>query len=350
MAAGLAAAFWQEGQRRRPVGRTRFSQIKPVFRPSPKTFLAIESFLKQNEVPPHDVYLCSADAAPAQWLSEHPQATWLQLRADQSQNGKAATLALGSTYWSGEVFVITDADMWAPPDYLRHVIAEFADPKVGVTTCLYRSTPPALGDWCHLFEALCILDFSASVLVARRTEGIRFAMGSTMAVRRETLRDIGGFEALTPYLADDYQLGHRAHKAGWKIALAPVVLETEPPQGQLSKALSHQYRWLVTSRVSRPGGHLAFIITQGFLWATLLMIVHPSWGTYAMGAWCSLRMVCGWKTHRDLGGRAGGAWQVLFLPWKDMLYLVLWTASLWGNSVKWGHRQLTIDCEGKIVS
>jgi ceramide glucosyltransferase len=323
--------------------------VKPLYRPGPTTFRAIESFLHQQDVPEHDVYLCCADSAPEGWAEQHPRLTWLRLLAPQDRNGKAATLALGSRIWSGDIFVISDADMWAEPDYLARVLAPFEDPKVGVVTCLYRSTPPRAGDWCHLLESLCILDFSASVLVARKTEGITFAMGSTMAIRRETLEQIGGFEALTPYLADDYQLGQRAHRAGWKVALASTVLETEPPTGRLDQALSHQYRWLVTSRVSRPGGHFAFVVTQGFLWASLLCLLSPGVGLKAMLAWVGLRWLCGYKTHRDLGGRRGQAWQVLFLPWKDALYLGLWFASLRGNTVRWGERELTIDSQGRIL-
>lgn len=348
-AALLASELKRQGHAPIRWGKARFCQVKPLFRHSDRTLAAVQSFLEQPGAPSHDVYLCSADPAPADWLRQRPEVTWLRLQASQQENGKAATLAMGARYWSGDIFVISDADMWAAPDYLSRVLGEFENPEVGVVTCLYRSTAPRPGDWCHLFEALCILDFSASVLVARRSEGISFAMGSTMAIRREALERIGGFEALTPYLADDYQLGNRAHKAGWKVALAPTILKTEPPGGLLSRALSHQYRWLVTSRVSRPGGHLAFIVTQGLLWAGCLLLAAPDFGIPGMLVWLALRLACGWSSHRALGGELRDSWQVLFLPWKDALYLGLWMASLRGNVVRWGDREITIDSEGRIL-
>ncbi len=350
LAAVLAADFRKNQARPLASPRVRFSQVKPLYQPQERTFRALESFLVQPGVPEHDVYLCSGQSGPEEWLAAHPQVTWLKVDSDQRQNGKASTLARSARYWSGDIFVVSDADMWATPDYLQRVLSEFADPGVGVVTCLYRSTTPPPGDWCHLFEALCILDFSASVLVARKTEGISFAMGSTMAIRREALEAIGGFDALTPYLADDYQLGHKAHKAGWRVRLASTVLETEPPGGRLEKALAHQYRWLVTSRVSRPGGHAAFIVTQGFLWAGLLALSKPLWGVPALMSWGGLRALCGLKAHLDLGGRWSGAWKVLFLLWKDALYLGLWIRSLRGNVVHWGERELTIDGRGRIVT
>lgn len=350
MVAALLALSFARASTVRPAGHARrFCQVKPVYgEPSRRTLAAIETFVCQQEVGPHEIYLLSASSGPAGWLASYPQVSWLQLKAEQSQNGKAATLAMGKPYLSGEIFVVSDCDMWAPPDYLARVLAEFEDPKVGVVTCLYRSTEPPPGDWCHLLESLCILDFSASVLVARKTEGISFAMGSTMAIRREALEQIGGFEALVPYLADDYQLGNKAHKLGWKIALASTVLKTEPPQGKLVKALSHQYRWLVTSRVSRPGGHLAFVVTQGLLWAALLALSSPRLAFVGLLGWCFWRALWGGVTHRALAGSWRGLWQVAFLPWKDLLYLGLWFGSMWGNRVRWGERELVIDGQGRI--
>ncbi len=346
----LALRFRRECGVDLEVNQTRFSQVKPVYRPESQTLDAIESFLAQSGVPPHDVYLCSSSPGPSRWLADHPQVTWLRLQAEQERNGKAAVLAKANRYWSGDIFVVSDADMHANPDYLARVLSEFRDLEVGVVTCLYRSTPSRFGDWCHLLEALCILDFSASVLVARETEGMTFAMGSTMAIRRETLAEIGGFEALEPYLADDYQLGNRAHRAGWKVRLASTVLQTEPPKGSLRVALEHQYRWLVTSRVSRPGGHFAFLLTQGFLWAALLCLAS-SHGIWPLLAWAATRMLCGAVVSRALSnGSCAGLWEAVFLVWKDALFLGLWMLSCFGQRVRWGGRELVIDAEGRIIS
>lgn len=345
----MALAFSRASLSPRARKTRRFCQVKPIHgQPSQRTLEAIETFMHQEGVDKHDFYLLSHSSGPQLWLGQKPEATWLQLQADQRQNGKAATLAAAESYLSGELFVVSDADMWASPDYLNRVLAEFDDPRVGVVTCLYRSTPPRVGDWCHLFESLCILDFSASVLVARRTEGVRFAMGSTMAVRRQTLQEIGGFQSLVPYLADDFQLGSKASQAGWKVALASTVLQTEPPTGALVKALSHQYRWLVTSRVSRPGGHLAFVVTQGLLWALLGFALDPGHGLLALAFWTVWRIGNGAVQHFCLKGSWRSLWQVALLPWKDALYLVLWFGSLRGRRVRWGQRELVIDSCGRI--
>lgn len=346
----LAAAQFS-ARRPQSSASVRCSQIKPVRSVEPTTLKTIESFLRTRGGADHDMYLCSAESGPQEWLEAWPQVTWLRLRADQSQNGKAATLALGQRYWSGDIFIISDADMHCELDYLEAVLGEFRDPKVGVVTALYRAVESPHQSWGGLLEALCILDFASSVLVAEKTEGVSFALGSTMAIRREALQEIGGFEALVPYLADDFQLGYKASQKGWKVRLAPTVLQTELGHPSLRQALSHQYRWLVTSKISRPGGHVAFLVTQGLLWSGLLCLCWPEFGWPLMALWCLLRWSLGWLQDRFLSpsSQAARPWQILFLPWKDVVYLGLWASSLWGRKVMWGHQEITLDGEGKIT-
>lgn len=349
----LATILAKEFSRRRPVeGRRehRFSQIKPVRDVSSETLAAMETFLSLPGQQSRDFYICSRHPAPELWTRRWPQVTWLRLRADEeARNGKAATLALGQKYWSGEIFIISDADMVCAPDYLEAVLGEFEDPKVGAVTCLYRGR--GAGSMGALLENLCILDFSSSVLVAEKTEGVGFAMGSTMAIRREALEQIGGFEALEPFLADDFQLGNKTARAGWRVALAPTILDTQLGKPGLASALSHQYRWMVTSRVSRPLGHLAFIVTQGLLWSTLLLFWDISLGAGLLLFWCFLRVCLGLSQSMSLKGVESRTrpWEVSFLPFKDVFFLGLWARSLWGNRVVWGQDEIQVDSEGRIV-
>ncbi len=329
-----------------------FSLVKPVQAVNDGTLVGLKRLFEDLEQSglSSEVYLCSREAAPVGLVQDFPGVTWLQVEASSGQNGKASVLAQAEPFWEGEIFVVSDADMLVEPGYVNSVLREFRDPQVGVVTCLYRSTECPWGQWGHLFEALCINDFAASVLVARRTEGVSFAMGSTMAIRRKALEDIGGFKSLEPFLADDYQLGNRAHKAGWEVRLAATVLETDFPGTTLSEALVHQYRWLVTSRVCRPSGHALFVLTQGLLWASILALISPGLGWKLLMLWFGFRCISGYLTARQLGSPvAACSWQSLFLPGKDLLYLLLWLASLFGQTVQWGGRTLRIDSAGRII-
>ena len=58
------------------------------------------------------------------------------------------------------------------------------------------------------------------VLTARKIEGgIRFGLGSTLAVSREALAAAGGLEPLVDFLADDYEIGARIARAGYRVEL-----------------------------------------------------------------------------------------------------------------------------------
>ena len=325
--------------------------MKPLRKVTSSSLRSVETFLRAESDSSHDFYICSPEQAPGEWLEKWPQVTWLRLQAEQNQNGKAATLALGQRYWSGEIFVISDADMLCSTDYLEAVLGEFSDPQVGVVTCLYRGGAKGDRGAGALLESLCMLDFSASILVAEKSEGIAFAMGSTMAIRREVLEAIGGFDALTPYLADDFQLGNQAAKKGWRVALAPTVLHTQVGAPSLKEALLHQHRWMLTSRVSRPLGHAAFLVTQGLLWSSLLCFQVFELGFPLLLLWCLLRIALGTKQSSSLKGlEPSPAWQAIFLPLKDIAYLFLWAASFGHREVIWGDHRLKIDSKGRILT
>jgi ceramide glucosyltransferase len=158
--------------------------------------------------------------------------------APVTPNGKAGMLIALAAAARHEVFIANDSDIVAPPGYLHSVVAPLEDCKNGMVTALYRArgySAPAR------FEALGVAtDFAPSVLVARLLGVAEFALGSTMALRAETLRSIGGFESVAGFLADDYQLGARVTKSGKHVAFADCVVETGLGAGSWRDVWKHQ--------------------------------------------------------------------------------------------------------------
>ena len=136
-------------------------------------------------------------------------------------SGKVSTLVqmLGEAKY--EFVLINDSDIRVSPKYLSRVMRGFSDTKVGMVTALYRGRTAiegaALTLWSRL-EALGIsTDFMAGVLAARRLEGgIRFGLGSTLAMSRAALTRAGGLGPLVDSLADDYEMGARIAQAGYQ--------------------------------------------------------------------------------------------------------------------------------------
>jgi ceramide glucosyltransferase len=189
-----------------------------------------------------------------------------------------------------------------------------------------------------------------NVLVALQLEGLSFALGASMAFRREALASIGGFEALVDYLADDYQLGNKIHRAGWRIALDGCFVESMIKAESLKSVLSRQLRWTRTMRVSRPGGYLASGITLPFPAAMLALLVAPSLttGLAAVGLLYAVRLtVCMLFSRQLVKDGLFPRW-ILLIPLRDMLAFSTWALSFLGNRVEWRGSRFVLKAGGKI--
>lgn len=248
-----------------------------------------------------------------------------------------------------DIIIVCDSDIRVEPDYLQSVTGHFSDPEVGLVTSLYRtSSVPGVA------TALEATGFTAemipNVLVALQLEGLSFALGASMAVRREALESIGGFHALADYLADDYQLGNKIHLAGWRIALDSCFVESMIKAENLMSVLSRQLRWARTMRVSRPGGYLASGITLPFPAALLATLIAPSLALAlsAAGSLYAVRMlVCTILSRSFVGDALFPRWLWL-LPLRDMLAFFTWALSFLGNRVEWRGSRFLLRPGGKI--
>jgi len=249
-----------------------------------------------------------------------------------------------------DLLVIADGDVKVGPDYLAQVAAAFRQPDVGLVSCPYRAgRSRTLG---AALEALTITaDFIPSVAVARQVEEIRFALGAAMALTRQALTASGGLAPLADFLADDYQLGFRVAQAGFKVRILPYVVETNNPEMRLAAYLTHQLRWARTYRVCRPGGYLAYGITQALVFSLALLwgsgLAPWAWGLVA--ATLALRGVLAlFCERRCLGGQLP-PWAFALLPVKDLIACGLWLASFLGRRVSWGERAYRVTREGKLT-
>jgi len=248
-----------------------------------------------------------------------------------------------------DIIIVCDSDIRVPPDYLKSVTGHFSDPRVGLVTSLYRtSSAPTIA------AAIEATGFTAemipNVLVALHLEGLSFALGASMAVRREALAAIGGFEALVDYLADDYQLGNKVHRAGWRIALDGTFVESMLRAEELVPVLARQLRWARTMRVSRPGGYLASGITLPFPALLLAAFIAPS-PVPALAApallYCVRLTVTTIFSRSFVRDRLLPAWLWL-IPVRDMLAFFTWALSFLGNRVEWRGSRFRLRPGGKI--
>ncbi|HEY4743090.1 MAG TPA: bacteriohopanetetrol glucosamine biosynthesis glycosyltransferase HpnI [Desulfuromonadaceae bacterium] len=264
-------------------------------------------------------------------------------------NYKVSNLINAFPRASHPIIIICDSDIRVPPDYLASVTAHFNDPRVGLVTSLYRTSLVQ-----NIATAVEATGFTSemipNVLVALRLEGLSFALGASMAVRREALAAIGGFEALADYLADDYQLGNKVHRAGWLIALDNCFVESMVRAENLPSVLARQLRWARTMRVSRPGGYLASGITLPFPAALLAAFIAPTppIALAAVGLLYAVRLrVATTFSRRFVRDNLLPRWLWL-IPMRDMLAFCTWALSFLGNRVEWRGSRFILRPGGKI--
>lgn len=230
--------------------------------------------------------------------------------------------------------LVNDSDITVPRDYLSRVMRWFAEPKVGMVTCLYRVKASA-GVWSKLEALGVLLDFMPGALTARLLErGVHFGLGSTMAVGRAALGSFGGFAKLTEYLADDYELANHIVRAGYEVVVPDVVVETRMHDYSVREFWQHQIRWGRTVRSSRLGGYLGLAVTFGLLWS--LVWAGASRGApMAIGA---IVVVLLWRWMllgvyaTALGASAKDWW---LMPVRDLITPLVWMGSIGGSKIVW---------------
>jgi ceramide glucosyltransferase len=271
-------------------------------------------------------------------MTDHPGID-IRLVIDPTVHGpnlKVSNVINASAAAAHDILIVCDSDIRVPPGYLASVTAHFRDPRVGLVTSLYRTSRVA-----SIGAAVEATGFTSemipNVLVARQLEGLTFALGASMAVRRQALEAIGGFQALAEYLADDYQLGNKIHHAGWRLVLDSCFVESMLKQERLRTALSRQLRWARTMRVSRTGGYLASGLTLPVPGALLALLAAPGLqaGIVAVVLLYGIRMlVTVVFSRRFVRDNLMPCWLWL-LPFRDLLSFGTWFLSFLGDHVEW---------------
>lgn len=276
---------------------------------------------------------------------------WQVCDVPLAANPKVSELLQVYPFAEHEVLVLSDADIRVDPAYIRRVVAPLRDPGVGLVTCLYIA-PEAIGVP-GAIEALMInVDFIPSVLVGRRLFGSRFALGATIAIKKEVLEAVGGFQALADYLADDYQLGWRVRRAGYRIAIADYIVQNIVPPMRFEDLYRHQVRWSRTIRVNQPIGWFFSLITHLVFWSALWLFLNgfSDEGWQLLSAALVFRLIEGYCLNTWLDGLPS-YWRVAWLmPVKDLLSFLVWLLSFTGSRVHWAGRDYVVGRDGRMVA
>jgi ceramide glucosyltransferase len=271
-----------------------------------------------------------AGAVVARVRDRHPE-VWAETRVapgPAGRNRKMANLIQMTEEASAEFFVMTDADVRVPVDYVARMLGAFKDSAVGLVTCLYRSV--AARSLASRLDALVTnTHFLPGVASSIHLEGLHLALGASIAVRREALNAAGGFEALLEVAADDFVLARNLEAAGWRLAWEPFVVDhVLEDEGWLRAARRH-LRWSRVAREVRPGGYLGQLVTHGAIPALALALTLGGLASLAPFAWWGVELAELWRRRETLGLRAR---DLALVPGADVLAFASWAGGVFGRA------------------
>jgi ceramide glucosyltransferase len=245
-----------------------------------------------------------------------------------------------------DLLVMSDSDIRVTPEMLAVIAAEFQDAKLGLATCPYRAVP-GRSFWNTLEAVGLNTEFIGGVLVARMLDGMKFALGPTIAARRATLAGIGGFDAVKDFLAEDFVMGNLAAARGDGVILSSYVIEHRIGAQTLAANLRHRLRWNRSTRRSRPAGYVGQLFTNPLPLALLLWAVKPDWWPLA-AATVILRAAAGVATAGYVLRDRLTARLFFLVPLQDLLSFAMWLAGFFGNTILWRGRKYYLRADGKF--
>jgi ceramide glucosyltransferase len=334
--------------------------LKPIHGMEEQLEKNLESFFEQD-YPDYEVIFGARDAGnPALAIAERVRARFPGVKSQVVLSGpptwpnaKVFSLQKMIAATDRSYFVISDSDVRVAPDFLRNTIPPLLDPKVGLVTCMYRGIPSS--DFWSTLEALGLsVEMASGVMVADMLEGMRFALGPAMTVRRDAIDAIGGIAATADYYSDDFELGNRIWSKGFKVALSHYIVKNVLTPRSAVRTLGDQLRWMKSTRYSRPAGHLGTGLTFAMPFGILGFAAAGGLGNWAL-AWAFLGVAFLNRMIQSIaiGGGIARDPRSLALCWlyplRDLAGFFVWVGSYTSRRFYWRGETYAFGKGGRIA-
>jgi ceramide glucosyltransferase len=236
---------------------------------------------------------------------------------------------------SHDLALVSDSNVRAPSHYVGEMVDTLLEnERVGLVTNLFAgSGENTLG---AALENVQLNGFCAAGAALPTSFGDALVVGKSMLFSRSTFEKIGGFERVANVLAEDFVIGKMFQHAGYKVRIAPTVLENVTSSMTVRAFLQRHLRWSMLRWRLRPVAALLEPLTSPL---ALLPVAVLAWGTAGV-TWAvcllMLRDVGGWIALR--GWRR--AWLAAALaPLRELCMLFVWARAPFKRHVVWrGHR------------
>lgn len=339
---------------RHPATLPPITVLKPLHGDEPLLEQALASFCAQDYPTFQIVFGVANDGDPALSVVQRVKARFPGCDiAAVSQplvpglNRKVANLINMQRVARHDVYLLSDSDMHAPPDFLRRLVAALEQPGTGLVTALYAGLPAARSLAAQLGATWITHGFLPSALIARAL-GREDCLGGTMLLRRETLARAGGLPALLDHLADDNMLGRLVQNLGLAVRLADAVPGTTVAEERLRELLQHELRWARTIGALAPAGFAASVVQFPIAWAMLAAVTSglAAWSLVLFGlAWAARAAAAAGIDHvlRARTVELDFRTPIWLLPLRDIISAAVVVASFFSHRVVWRGEVLNAD-------
>jgi ceramide glucosyltransferase len=363
-----AAARFGVRKRREDSAETTFlpplSVLKPLHGTEPGMERNLQTFFEQD-YPEFELLFCARHDTDeglrlARRVAErypHIDAKFVTCGEPQPKfhNAKVYSLAKLDSVARHELFITSDADVRVTPDYLRRMVQNLKDPHVGLASCVYLGTVDggaSAGFSAQLDAVGKSVEMTSGVLVADMLEGTKFALGATMAVRKKSFQEVGGFEELGQFYADDFVLGHRLAAQGTGVQMATHIIRLMVQDTPFGLSFRNQLRWMQSTRRSRPWGHLGSGLTFAMPFGLLGLLWGLLSGHAVVGVlWLSWMVVQRWMQAGSILRVMGDPDWVrgtMLYPIRDLLGSILWLGSYGGDRFYYRGKIYRLKDGGKV--
>ena len=352
---GAAAGAFPSAAPARPASFPAVTILKPLNGAEPRLFENLSSFCAQDYPAPVQIVCGVQDPRDAAiGVVERLRASFpgadIQLVVDRTTHGanlKVGNLINMARHARHDCIVLADSDIGVEPGYLRQVVAPLASPGVGAVTCLYHAVAAA-GFWSKLSALAVDAHFLPNVLVGIRTGLAAPCFGSTIALMRERLDEIGGFEAVADRLADDYALGEAVRAGGLQVETSNMLVAHSCSESTFLELWGHELRWARTIRGVDPIGYAGTFVTHPLAWALLALATGaPAFGAGLAALAIASRIVLLRAVTRNFRLAPPPYW---LAPARDLLSFAVFVWSFCGADLTWRGRSYRVEADGRLTA
>jgi ceramide glucosyltransferase len=332
------------------------SILKPLFGIEAQLSENIESYLNQDYEGRVQIVFGVQDPDDAaipvvESLMQRYPGLDLQLVVDGAMHGgnrKVSNLINMAEVARHPLIIMADSDIAVAPNYLRMLAAELAQPGVGAVTCLYRGAPNG-GFWSRLCAMQVDDHFLPGVILGLALRLARPCVGATIALSRETLSRIGGFEAVANQLADDYAIGNGVRKLGLQVAVPAMLVSHSFEERSLREMMLHELRWARTIFTVDPIGYVGSGVTHVLPWSLIGAALRgfDAWGLAAILTALACRLLLKFCLARDF--ELPNANYSLTLI-RDVLSFAVFFACFWSPRASWRGMDFFVRRDGTMAA